>query len=355
MANTRKKAADELSSITRDLGGMLTDGEELLGATAPAAAGVAAASTTESPLAKNQKAPKKVKHPCGKCDAETTGNAVCCNSCELWFHYACVEDMTREWFDNVKKASELSGFSAFLCKICRKVLTSVKKSIKELRDDMKEMADKIVVLELEKVMLAQKLEKIEMKAERVNDRVVGVEKEVATGMEKAKEEVKNDVKSEMAQREERGDRVVVYGLEETKEEDPEWKEKEKKKVEDILRHMGVEPQGDITVKFRAGRAREEGAKPRPLIVKLSDDETRVSFLRNAPKLSRIAETRRIYIAPDLTPQQQQEERKKEAELKEQAEKKNKEEKNGGTRKWVVVGARGRRKVIDVEDRDPQNQ
>ena len=48
--------------------------------------------------------------------------------------------------------------------------------------------------------MEQKVEKIVMKAEKVNDRVVGVEKKVATGMKKAKEEVKNDVKSEMALR-----------------------------------------------------------------------------------------------------------------------------------------------------------
>ena len=85
---------------------------------------------------------------------------------------------------------------------------------------MKKMGDKIVVLEMEKETLAQKLKKIEMKAEKVNKRVVGVEKEVASGIEKAKEEVKKDVKSEMTQREENGSNVCVYGIAETKEEDP---------------------------------------------------------------------------------------------------------------------------------------
>ena len=75
---------------------------------------------------------------------------------------------------------------------------------------MKKMGDKIVVLEMEKQMLAQKLEKIEMKADKVNDRVVGVEKEVATGMEKAKEEVKKDVETEILQREENGRNVCVW-------------------------------------------------------------------------------------------------------------------------------------------------
>ena len=161
----------------------------------------------------------------------------------------------------------------------------------------------------------------------------------------------------MTLREERADRIAVYGLEETKEVDPEqWKAKEKKKVEDVFRHMGVQPEGEIIVKFRAGKEREEGAKPRPLIVQLSDDETRMSFLRNAPKLSRVDETRRIYIAPDLTPQQRKEEWKRETELKEEAARRTEEEKNGGgTKRWVVVGARGRRRVVDVDGREPQRR
>ena len=347
--------ADDLSTITRELSDILTGPDGLLGAAAaaaPALAQPAAPPASDSPLT-SKNAKKKTKYPCGKCDLEVSGNSVCCNSCDTWFHYGCIEGMSKEYFDNLKKMFELQGFSAFLCKICRKVLTVIKKSMKELRDEMKTLADKIVVLELEKEALAQKVEKIEMKTDKVNDRMVGVEQEVATGMEKAKEEVKNDVKSEMAQREERGDRVVVYGLKETKEANLElWTAKEKEKVEEVFQHMGVQPQGEVAVKFRAGRPREEVAKPHPLIVQLSDDETQLSFLRNAPKLSRIEETRRIYIAPDLTPQRD-ENKKKETELKEEAAKKTEAEKNGKV--WIVVGPRGRRRVIDVVPREPQRQ
>ena len=217
-SGTRKKAAtDELGSLIRELGDMPSGLDGLLGAAAPQLASPAL--TAESPVATKPKPPKKVRFPCGKCDAEVTGVSICCNSCELWYHYGCIEGMTKEYFDNCEKIYKQMGYSAFLCRVCRKVLSSVKKSMKDLKDDMKVMSDKIVVLELENVTLAQKLEKIEKKAEKVNNRVVGVEKEVATGMEKAKEEVKKVVQSEMAEQEERGGNVVVYGLEETKEDD----------------------------------------------------------------------------------------------------------------------------------------
>lgn len=338
--STRKKANDDAVS------------DDQLGAAATAA--TAPAQDVNSPLLKNTKAPKKVRYPCGKCDTEATGNVICCNSCELWYHYACIEGMNREYFDNCKKGFELLGYSAFLCKVCRKVLTAVKKSMKDMKDEMKVMKDKMVVLELEKEALAQKLERIEMSAEKVSERVVGVEKEVATGMEKAKEEVKKDVRTEMTQREERGSNVVVYGLEETKEDDAaQWRAKEQQKVEDIIAKLGVTVAGDVTVKFRAGKKRGEGEKPRPVIVKIDDDETRLSIFRNAPRLSRMDETKRVFFAPDLTWQQREEDRKNETALKEEAARKSEEAKNGGRgKKYIVVGARGRRRIIEVDDRQP---
>ena len=68
-------------------------------------------------------------------------------------------------------------------------------------------------------------------------------------MEKAKEEVKNDVRTEMAEREANASNVVLYGLDETKEADPvQWRAKEQKKVEEILQKMGVEVQGEVVIK-----------------------------------------------------------------------------------------------------------
>ena len=303
-----------------------------------------------TPTAKNPKATKKVKFPCGKCDGESTGNTLCCNVCEQWFHQGCVDGMTKEFFENCKKGYELWGVSAFLCKICRKVWTAIKKSLKGFGDEMKEMANRITVLELEKESLAEKVERIEMKAERATERVVGVEKEVASGMEKAKEEVKIDVQTEMVHREEQSNNFVIYGLDETKEDDAaKWKEEEERKVKELMGKIGVN--GEVVVKFRAGKKRAEGEKPRPVIVKAGDDEIRMNVFKNAPRLSRLDTTKRVYIAPDMTWQQREEERKKEVALREEAEKKTQEERNQGSgKKYIVVGARGRRRIVEVEER-----
>ena len=305
------------------------------------------ASSAITPTAqKGTKAAKKVKYPCGKCDGEVTCG-VSCNSCDVWFHDKCVDGMTKEYFDNCRKGFELWGHSSFLCKICRKVFNVMNKSLRDMRGDLKTMEDRIMVLEQEKEVLAQKLEKLEKGAEKVTERVEGVEKEVVTGMERAKEEVKNDVKTEMSLREENSSNICIYGLDESKEEDAEkWRECETKKVIDVAERMGVQVNGDIIVKFRAGRQREEGARPRPLVVKVMDDETRSKIFQNAPRLSRDEQTRRIFISPDLTPQQREEDQKAELARKDDAAKRTEDAKNEGKRvKFLVVGARGRRRVV----------
>ena len=104
------------------------------------------------------------------------------------------------------------------------------------------------------------------------------------------------------------------------------------------------------VKYRAGKPREEGEKPRPLIVRLSDDETREKILSKASRLARSQRFGKVFVWKDLTKQQREEDQKTEKALKEEAAKKTEQAKNEGRRvKFVVVGARGRRHVVEKED------
>ena len=49
----------------------------------------------------------------------------------------------------------------------------------------------------------------------------------------------------------------------------------------------------------------------------------------------------MFVAPDLTPKQREEEKKKEAERKKEAEEKTKKDKDEGKNgMWIVVGKRG---------------
>ena len=84
-----------------------------------------------------------------------------------------------------------------------------------------------------------------------------------------------------------------------------------------------------------------------MIVRMSDDETRQMLLENARKLARKDEWKRVFISPDLTWQQREAAREEERKLRLEAEKKTEEAKNEGRGggKFVVVGPRGRRRVV----------
>ena len=215
-------------------------------------------------------------------------------------------------------------------------------------EEVKALGNRVAVLEMEKESLAQKVENMELKTNKVKEGLEGVEKEVMSGMERAKEEVKKDMGKEMKEREERSQNVVFYGLEESKAVDMEERvREEKEKVEEVVRAIGVVLREEVEAKFRAGKKMDgEGGKPRPLIVRIADDENRERMYRDARNLARIPALRSVFVAQDLTWAQREEARKEEKELRELAAKKTEEAKNEGKGgKYLVVGQRGRRRVV----------
>ena len=106
------------------------------------------------------------------------------------------------------------------------------------------------------------------------------------------------------------------------------------------------------MKFRAGKKQEEeGAKPRPLIVKIKNEEKREKIRKNARLLSRTPQWKTVFISEDLTWQQREEARKQEKSLREEADRKTEEARaEGKTGKFRVVGPRGRRRMVWVEEK-----
>ena len=179
----------------------------------------------------------------------------------------------------------------------------------------------------------------------------GVEREVENGMKTAKEQVKKDVRNELKEQEERGMNVVVYGMSETVEEGTQKRnEEEKKKIDEMARHVGVEL-GDVEVKYRAGKKNEEpNAKPRPLIIKIKDDEARERLFANARRLSRVDGWKMVFVSPDMTWEQREEGKKIEKKMRDEAEKKTEEAVREGKKgKYIVVGQRGRRRLLWIAE------
>ena len=143
------------------------------------------------------------KNACGKCNEEcASGNAVVCGFCELWFHSKCVEGMSPEFIKCCDAINKFYGGSSFLCVVCRKVTGMLNHSMKEMDSRMEQMETKLQTAELERKVLAEKVKNMESKNRQVDENVQKMEGEVASGMEKAKEEVKDEMRDEMKKREE---------------------------------------------------------------------------------------------------------------------------------------------------------
>ena len=254
--------------------------------------------------------------------------------------------MTPEFIDTCDKMNKLFGGSAFLCVTCRKLAQKLNKSVRDMEVKMTTMEAELKKAELERKALEAKVERLEGKSDQVKDKMAGMEKEMEAGIERTKKEVRDEMETERKEREERSENVVVYGMKESEEEEAEVrKEEDKDKFLEMARQIEVEVEGTVEVKFRAGRKREDG-KPRPMIVKVENDEVRQKLLANARRLSRKEEWRMVFVSPDLTWQQREEGRKEEKKLRDEAERKNEELKNEGKEgKHVVIGPRGRRRVV----------
>ena len=238
------------------------------------------------------------------------------------------------------KTKELFGSSAFLCKTCCKVVTKVKQGMKELENKVKS-------LEKENEDMRKELEAVKAKVGMCE----GAVKIVQTGLETAKVEVREEMRSELKEKEERADNIVIYGLRESDKVDGKERMKDDgDKVREMCAEIEAEMEDEeIEVKFRAGKKREDG-KARPLIVKIRDVENREKILANARKLARKDEWKRVFLAPDLTARQREEEKKKEDERKKEAEEKTRKVvAEGKMGKFIVVGQRDRRRIVWKEE------
>ena len=128
--------------------------------------------------------------------------------------------------------------------------------------------------------------------------------------------LKTDVLNELQDREHRKNNIVVFGMPEQLTTNAPGANCDKEDALNIFSKIGIE---DVKVErcFRLGN-KTSRQKPRPMKIILSSQMNRDLILRAAPKLGKLSDTnqfRKVFLKPDLTPQQQEEERNLRQELK----------------------------------------
>jgi hypothetical protein len=179
------------------------------------------------------------------------------------------------------------------------------------------------------------------RVDKVEDRQSKLEK----NMEQEREVIRAEIAEEMREREIRRRNVIMHRVGEagpevkTLEDRKAW---DMKSCENIFKALDLDMSSDSAVRF-VRRVGEKGEGPRPLVVGLKKEWQREDLLEGARQL-RDTQFADITIVPDLTKEQRKEEAamnsevaKRNAELTEEDRSKNLE--------WMVVGARGEKRIV----------
>ena len=170
----------------------------------------------------------------------------------MWYHSKCVEGMTPEFVKCCDAINKYNGGSSFLCGICRKIIEALNHSMKEMEKKMMKMETELATAAaLDRKVMAEKVVNLESKNRQVNENLQKMEGEVAAGMEKAMEEVKDEVevkdeKDEIEKREQKKSNIVLYGLKESEEDDGKKRQEEDMQmIKEIATVIDVEIQGEV--------------------------------------------------------------------------------------------------------------
>ena len=151
--------------------------------------------------------------------------------------------------------------------------------------------------------------------------------------------------SEMRDRDNRRNNIVVHGLPE-----PDAKIKEKnsriakdmKKIQDLFSKLEVEVVADEAVKYarRLGEQPVGKTDPRPLLIGFKTLDSKLTVLDNSRKLAEDDNWKDVFVISDLTKRQREEESR----MRQEADRLNGERSEEDAKKWLwkVVGRREKR-------------
>lgn len=259
----------------------------------------------------------KQNKKCGKCRKNVTSNqkGLNCEYCSVWFHIEC-EEIGEEQYEFIRKQGEQLHW---FCRGCNPKALDVMKLVQGLKDKHDELQCKIEQLENK----VETIEEVRGKfRERVNDVV--------------REEI-----YEAKERESRITNVIIKNLEEIEDdviiEDDKDSDDETEEVEtetgngddmvpksdlDQVNHLlkDVLELNDVVVEeVKRVPERKIDGKKRMIIATMKDKAMRDRVLKSAKKLRQIRDWDHVYLAPDLTKRDREQDYQLRQELKHRRE------------------------------------
>lgn len=290
---------------------------------------------------------KEEKGKCGGCGLAVTETGLGCEICDKWFHIKC-QGITQTKYDAI---NEVTKYVHWYCKGCDQGAVNMLRKIRERQD---ELAEDVMKIKEEMKGLKggfEKIGKVEAAQEKDRERVRELEvkvgaiekmgqdrkkeaievkelqqsfaKIVTEQEEERKKEVKVDDKQiqekmiEMMERDKRKNNLILIGVSEY-----ERGEEEQKRVEEIVEALITEANVKFEIMGRVGRKDPRPGttagrvRPRPIRIVVEDTGDRRRLLARGKTLKGKAGFEEIFVVPDLTKLQQEEDKKLRDKLKE---------------------------------------
>lgn len=289
---------------------------------------------------------KELDEVCGECGKEVVKEAVECEVCERWFHIKCVGVAVATYKVLLGAEKSIHWF----CKGCDKGVVSIwkklqerqdklEKEVVELREEVKGLKGKIGKMETGfeinrkewkdfdkriKSVEENDKEKDLRNDQRVLKEVEGMKTSFKGIMREQEVEREKELKSkdkemqqkmiEMMEREKRRNNIIIRGISESMECE------ERTEVDRILEVLVEEVDIKYEIVGRVGRVEKEGGagRCRPLRIRIEELDHKRKLLSRGKhlKVAKDDNLRKVYVAPDLTRLQQEEDKKLRDKLKE---------------------------------------
>ncbi len=296
--------------------------------------------------------------PCGRCRKLVVrgDEALQCEICEQWFHIKC-ERVTKGQYKQ-QTAKSKSNFHWY-CDTCDIIQTGVLRQVTLLNAEHAQFKKRLLELEqtkankedvqkeMEKKADKEDMEKLEKRVTTLegNQEVLGNQDDQrpsTSGVNQAKEVIK-----EIKDQEERKLNVIIFNLAEVPGQDNQEQIKhDKEEVKEVGKICQANiKKDDITKAKRLGK-KNNGGKPRPLLITINNEEKKTALFTNLKKLQSAPEKyKKISVQHDLTPKQRADEKA----LREEAKKMQAE--MSGEGRFLVRGPPWARKIIKVDKKN----
>ena len=256
---------------------------------------------------------------CGTCNnpveddpKDDCDRSIECYSCRNWFHQRCTT-LTKQAF---KFLEEGDNSIQWICPKCQSKSADETKKLHHIEGRIEYLVS--LMSNLEETIMT----KVDLKIKQQ------IENSFSEKNKEIEEKVVKQIEMKMEEKEEkekRSNNIVIWNLPESTEEDTKLKKKEDlSNAAKLLSQIVDIEEGDLTESLRIGRKTEN--KPRLLKLTVASQEQKKQIIANARKINKpnTVPKDRIYINPDMTPAERDQEKKMrdnlKAELKERQEK-----------------------------------